>query len=112
MLVAHADTILLRQGYGLANRSAGIPVTAGMAFDIGSITKQFTAAGILALEAQGKLAVQQPLGAVLRDVPADKAGITLHHILTHTAGFPEYSGGDYDAATRDSTVRRILAAPL
>lgn len=112
VLVARADTILLRQGYGLADRAAGTPVTAGMAFDIGSITKQFTAAGILELEVQGKLAVEQPLGAVLSGVPADKAGITLHQILTHTAGLPEYSGGDYDAATRDSTVAGILAAPL
>lgn len=53
-------------------------------FDIGSITKQFTAAGILALEAQGKLSVQDPLGRYFPDAPADKARITLHQVMTHS----------------------------
>lgn len=112
VLVAQDDRILLRQAYGLADRSTRTPVTVEMPFDIGSITKQFTAAAILRLEMQGKLDVQQPISTYLDSVPADKAGITLHHVLTHTAGFPEYSGDDYAAATRDPTVKNILATPI
>lgn len=112
VLVAQDGDLLLRQGYGLANRGAGTAITPGTVFDIGSITKQFTAAAILQLEVQGKLDVQQPVATYLDSVPPDKAGITLHQVLTHTAGLPEYSGDDYDAATRDATVARILATPL
>jgi CubicO group peptidase (beta-lactamase class C family) len=80
---------------------------------IGSITKQFTAAAILKLEMQGKLRVSDPIGKYLPDVPPDKAGITIHHLLTHTAGFRgDFGGRDSDPTSRDDLVKLVLAAPL
>ena len=76
-------------------------------FSIGSITKQFTAAAIMKLEAQGKLSVNDALSKYFPDAPGDKKNITLHQLLTHTAGFPEVLGEDYD--TIDSKEFTALA---
>jgi len=111
ILVAKDGRILLHKGYGLADREKGIPFTPETAFDIGSITKQFTAAAILALESEGKLKVTDPLGKYF-DVPQDKAGITLHHLLTHSAGLQDVFGGDYEEMTRDGLVQAALASQL
>jgi len=111
-LIAKGDTILLRRGYGWADRALKVPFRPNTIFDIGSITKQFTAAGILALEAQGKLSVQDPLSRYFPDAPADKAGITLHQVLTHSAGIEEDFGPDYVLMPRDSLMGLVMASRL
>jgi len=100
--VEHAGVPILIRGYGLAERESDRPVTPETVFCTGSITKQFTAAAILALAEERKLDVQDPLGKHFEGVPADKQGITLHHLLTHTSGLADPPVGDYDLrATRD-----------
>ena len=76
--------ILLNKGYGEAD--AGTPNSAETLFYIGSVAKQFTVAVVLQLEAEGKLSRQDPIGRHLPAVPADKSGITIHHLLSHTSG--------------------------
>lgn len=112
LLVASPDSPPFSRGYGLANREAGIPFEPTTIFDIGSITKQFTAAAILRLQADGRLGVQDSLGRFFADVPEDKRGITLHHLLTHTSGLPMGLGGDYRRVTRDSIIVGGLSAEL
>jgi CubicO group peptidase (beta-lactamase class C family) len=112
VLVAKRDTVVLQNGYGLADREAGLAVQPGTVFDLGSLTKQFTATAILALEERRKLKTGDPIGRFFANVPADKAGITVHHLLTHTAGLPEALGGDFEAVSRDSLVRLALSTPL
>jgi CubicO group peptidase (beta-lactamase class C family) len=112
VLVARGNEVLLAKGYGLANRQKNRPFTSETPSCIGSITKQFTAAAILKLEMEGKLGTDDPIAKHLPGVPADKSAVTIYHLLTHTAGFPEYSGDDYDRALRDDTIRRVLATPL
>ncbi len=105
--------VVLRKGYGLANREGAVPYTPDMVSTIGSITKQFTGAAIVKLESQGKLKTDEPISKYLPGVPADKAGITIHHLLTHTAGFSgDLGGGDEQPIERDTLVARVLAAPL
>ena len=86
VLVARNGEVILEKGYGFADRERRIPITPDTVFTVGSITKQFTAAAILKLEMQGKLRVTDRIGKHLPGVPEDKAGITLHHLLTHSAG--------------------------
>lgn len=112
IMIVKEGEILLHKGYGFADRENSAPNTKDTVFDIGSITKQFTAAAIMKLEMQGKLNTNDFLGKYLPDVPADKAEITLHQILTHTAGLANYSGDDYEVSLRDETVKRILTTPL
>ena len=80
-------------------------------FWIGSMTKGFTAAAILLLQQDGKLSVHDSLARFFPGAPRDKRDITLHQLLTHTAGMPTNAAGS-GIADRDSAVRAILAQPL
>lgn len=111
-LVAKDGKIVLMKGYGLADREKGEPYATDTIVSIGSITKQFTAAAILKLEMEGKLKVEDSVGRFFKDAPEDKRGITLHQLLTHTAGLDSDFGGDYESVGRDEYVRRILGSKL
>lgn len=111
-LVAKNGTIAVESYQGLANRELKIPFSRDTLLDSGSVTKQFTAAAILALESDGKLRVGDPISKFFRDVPDDKTAITLHHLLTHTAGLVDGFGGDYEKVTRDEIVERSLSSQL
>jgi CubicO group peptidase (beta-lactamase class C family) len=112
LLVAKNGKIILNKGYGLAIRAENAPNTSETVFSTGSITKQFTAAGIMKLEMMGKLKTEDPIAKYFDDVPEDKKGITLHHLLTHTSGVVDALGPDYVEAPRDETARKTLDAPL
>jgi CubicO group peptidase (beta-lactamase class C family) len=112
VLVARGGRVLLHQGYGLADRARRRPYTAETLFDVASISKQFTAAAILALEMAGKLAVEDPLGKFFPNAPADKAAITLHQLLTHTSGLRDTFGEEYEPVTREELLRRVFASRL
>jgi CubicO group peptidase (beta-lactamase class C family) len=103
VLVTRHGEILLRKGYGLADRKTATPVEPDTAFDVGSITKQFTATAILRLEMDGKLSTADRLGKFLPgiarsvglDLPPgaireDMAAITLHQMLSHTSGIDSF----------------------
>ena len=111
-LVAKDDRLELCKGYGYADKSHHIPFDQETVFDIGSITKQFTAAAILKLEMLGKLKVGDPISRFLGSVPPDKSQITVHQLLTHTAGLRDGFGGDYEPMTRDQVVAAILKSDL
>jgi CubicO group peptidase (beta-lactamase class C family) len=77
-----------------------------------SMTKQFTAAGILKLEMMGKLQVEDSISNFLGPVPDEKSGITLHHLLTHTARLIDGLGGDYEALSRKGMLDAALRSEL
>jgi CubicO group peptidase (beta-lactamase class C family) len=111
-LVAGPEGVLLRKGYGLADRAAERLNTPDTVFSLGSITKPFTAAAVIKLQSQGLLDVQDPLSKFIPDLAADKAPIRLHHLLTHTAGLINYTGMDYDPADQEQILAKIMAAKL
>lgn len=113
VLIAKDGKVVLEKGYGMADRDRKIPMSADSVISIGSITKQFTAAAILKLEMAGKLRVDEPIGRFFPGAPPEKAAITIHQLLTHSAGFEsDYGPSDYEAVSRDEIVRRVMAAPL
>src|SRR5579872_78295 len=112
-IVVQRGKVLLEKGYGLADRENRIAVTPHTVMTVGSISKQFTAAAVLKLEMQGKLHTTDPISRYLPNVPDDKRNITIHELLTHTAGLAsDYGEGDYEPIDRDPYVARVLAAPL
>jgi CubicO group peptidase (beta-lactamase class C family) len=86
VLIAQDGKILLSKGYRLADRAQGIPDTPQTRFHLGSMTKPFTALGLLILQSQGKLSVQDPICNFFEDCPKEWQDITIHHLLTHTSG--------------------------
>lgn len=86
VLVARKGKILFEKAYGQADREWGTANTADTRYRIASLTKTFTAALILKLEAEGKLSVTDPVCRFLDRCPEAWRPITLHHLLTHTSG--------------------------
>jgi CubicO group peptidase (beta-lactamase class C family) len=112
VLIADGDRVLLAKGYGFADEKRSIPNTATTVFQIASITKQFTAAAIMTLAMDGKLATDDTLSAFFEDVPADKQGITLRQLLTHTSGVIPGDTEYFDDNSRDEIIAMILHEPL
>jgi len=112
VIVAVGDDVLLERGYGRLDPDEERPVTASSVFTTGSITKQFTAAAVLELEEMKKLSVSDPITKYFKNVPADKKSITIHQLLSHTAGFPPAIGDDFERVGRDEYVGRALASEL
>lgn len=102
----------LSKGYGYRNEAARLKNTPDTVFDIGSVTKQFTAAAILKLEMQGKLSTDDKITKFFENVPPDKASITIHHLLRHISGLPSVVGGDFEPITESEFVDKVLKSKL
>ncbi|MGH1488014.1 MAG: serine hydrolase domain-containing protein [Acidimicrobiales bacterium] len=109
--VRNGDDITTR-AFGEADRENDIPMEAETVFDIASITKQFTAAAILRLEMEGRLSVDDTLGQHVPGLQDDQAAVTLHQLLTHTAGFPRDVGFDEEPIGRSDYLDRVDTTPL
>ncbi|MCW8092127.1 serine hydrolase domain-containing protein [Alteromonas sp. ASW11-130] len=88
IFIAHGKQVLYSKAFGYSNRENGTKFNKYTVFDIGSITKQFLATSIIKLSEQGLLSVEDEISKYFNGVPEDKKKIKLHHLLTHTAGFP------------------------
>lgn len=82
-------TTLVDRGYGVAERTTGIPVSAATVFAIGSITKSFTAAAVLTQVAAGRLQLDTPVARFFPGRSLDPR-ITVRHLLNHTSGLKPY----------------------
>jgi len=80
---------LLLEAYGKADVEGNVPMTVGTMIPIGSVAKQFTAVAILQLRDQGKLSVDDDVTKWLPELNTGGSGITLRHLLAHTAGIAE-----------------------
>jgi CubicO group peptidase (beta-lactamase class C family) len=92
VLIAEKGKVIYKKGFGLANMEWDIPNQPNTKHRLGSITKQFTSMLIMQLVAQGKLDLNVPISTYLPDyskINGDK--FTLHHLLSHTAGIPNYT---------------------
>ena len=108
-IVEYNGALILKAGYGWANRARRIPFSASTIAQVGSLTKQFTAAAIVDLAFRGKLGLSDTLAEHLARIPPRAASTTIHQLLTHTAGLPSDCGGDFDRVTREALVSRCLA---
>jgi CubicO group peptidase (beta-lactamase class C family) len=118
VLVARDGDVLFAKGYGFANAEWEVHNAPDTKFRLGSITKQFTAACILLLEEKGKLSTADPVKRHLPDAPAAWDVITIHHLLTHTSGIPnftslpEYRTVKLSPTTAEKTYRLFRDKPL
>ncbi|AXG70187.1 penicillin-binding protein 4* [Kordia sp. SMS9] len=94
ILVAKDGKVIFRKAYGKANLELDIDMIPENIFEIGSITKQFTAVGILMLLEEGKLSLEDEITKYIPDYPTQDTKITIHHLLTHTSGIKSYTSMD------------------
>lgn len=113
VLVAQGEHIILLKGYGVADDTSATPFSPDTVVGIASISKQFAAAAIMRLVDAGLLTVDDTLGSLLQDIPDDKAGITVHQLLTHTSGLTaDHMDSDLEPLTKEDALDRILNSPL
>jgi CubicO group peptidase (beta-lactamase class C family) len=113
VLLAEQGEVVLKRGYGLADRGARVPLTDTSPLHVGSLGKQFTAAAILRLEVDGRLSVEDGLERFFPDVPEDKRAITLHQLLSHTSGLPYLTTRSFmEARPRAEVMREMLELPM
>jgi D-alanyl-D-alanine carboxypeptidase len=96
--------------YGFANIELAVPVTTNTVFEIGSMTKQFTATCILLLQQEGKLSVEDRISRYLPHTPPAWTNITIRHLLTHTSGSRSYTGLDGFEWRRHLTQEQFIRA--
>ncbi|GIF17208.1 CubicO group peptidase (beta-lactamase class C family) [Actinoplanes teichomyceticus] len=87
-LAVHQDGRTVTAEFGEVEHGTGRPVTADTAFPVGSVTKAFTAAVVLALAAEGDLELDEPVGVHVPGLPAAAAAVTIGQLLSHTGGLP------------------------
>jgi CubicO group peptidase (beta-lactamase class C family) len=113
--VARDAKLLYAKGYGMANLELDVPLTPSSVFDIGSTSKQFTAASILLLEKQGKLSVNDDIHKFLPELPDYGKKITILNMLNHTSGLRDYlvlfelAGENTDSVTTDEEALALIA---
>ena len=108
IVVEKDGKMVLKAGYGWANRAEHVPFSTSTIAQVGSLTKQFTATAIVDLSIKKKLNLFDPITNYLNDVPAEAKSITIHQLLTHTAGLMENCGGDFERITRSDMIGRCL----
>lgn len=109
-LVYKDGEVLYRKAYGMANLELMVPMKPENVFEIGSITKQFTAVAVLMLMEEGKLSPEDELTKFIPDYPTNGKKITVHHLLNHTSGIKSYTGMDnfLEQARTDMTPLELI----
>jgi len=112
ILVSKKGQIIINKGYAWANKKKENLNTSKTVFDIGSNTKQFTAAAILKLVEFNKLKVTDSISYFFEHLPNDKRDITIHQLLTHSTGLVDAIGGDFDLITRKDFFHNVFNSKL
>lgn len=113
--VIRGGTLVFSRGYGLASVELGVPVTPATIFDIGSVSKQFTAMAVVLLAGEGKLSLDDEIQRYVPEVPRYSRPVTLRHLLHHTSGLRDYidvlelSGIQEEAVTGDREALQAIA---
>lgn len=89
VLIAEKGKIIYQESFGLADEKSKRRIDHDTAFELASVSKQFTAMAIIVLQKQGKLSYSDEVSKYVPELAAYK-GITLHHLLVHTSGLPDY----------------------
>jgi CubicO group peptidase (beta-lactamase class C family) len=96
--VVSGDEVVYARGFGVRDRATGAPVTPETIFGVASVSKSFTCLAIMQLSEAGKLSPDDPVQKYLPafDLPGGGGGrVTIHHLMTHTAGIPPLPALNY-----------------
>ncbi len=108
--------VVKQKGYGVATVEFNVPVTPETAFEIGSVSKQMTAAGIMILVQDGKVNLDEKISAYLPGTPQIWSNVTVRHLLAHSSGIKSYTGlTGFELSrrmTRDQFIARLAEHEL
>lgn len=114
VVVLKDGKIIKAQGYGLADRVRKVPATPETVYKIGSVSKQFIAAGIMLLVQEGRLGLGDPITKYLEGSPPAWNGITIRHLLTQTSGLVREAPGfdPFKIQSDADVIRTAYSVPL
>lgn len=116
VIIEHNDHIILKKGYGFGHYEQEVPFHADMVFSIGTLSEQFNAVLVMQSVDKGLLDLQAPLPKLFprKKIPEDKQGITVHQLLTHTSGLPDFvnKDTDYEKIQKERMLEQILEAKM
>lgn len=108
--------VIKTHGYGIASVEFNAPVTTETVFEIGSVSKQITAAAVLLLVEDGKINLDAQISKYLPDTPDAWKDITVRHLLTHTSGVKSYTSlGGFELSKRYKSgdfIKELSPQPL
>ena len=108
LAVVKDGKVLKAHGYGWADAEAKVPVQPKTVFQLQSITKAFTATGIMLLVEEDKIRLDQPIGAYLEGLPDPWGRITVRHLLTHTSGIKDFINEPTVDLKKDITAEGVI----
>jgi D-alanyl-D-alanine carboxypeptidase len=100
---------IFKKSYGLADLTTGRSITADDNFNIGSLTKQFTAFALLNLYYQGKCSLDDSIGKYFK-LSAPLASVRISQLLNHSSGIPDHYGFTDTFKVKHATDKDVLAA--
>jgi CubicO group peptidase (beta-lactamase class C family) len=116
--VVRDGAVILQRSYGLANVELEAGTSPGSVFELGSLSRQFTAAGVMLLVQDGKIRLGDPIRNHLPELPGSWMSVTVRHLLTHTSGIPSYTNVSGFFTTRGAVMSKkqildsIAALPM
>ncbi len=112
VIVIDRGQVVLSRSWGLANLERRTPASERTNYRLASLSKQFTATAVLLLVKDAKLGLDEPIGAVLPELPHHSRAATIRQLLTHTSGIPDYEDFVPDTQTaqvHDADIPRLIA---
>jgi len=110
--VSNSGRVVLAKGYGMADLEHDVVITPDIIFEAGSVSKQFTAAAILWLAREKKLALDDLVRTYIPELPPYSPDITIRHMLTHTSGLRDWGNiaaiAGWPRTTRAHTHAHVL----
>lgn len=114
--VVKKGKVIKIKGYGLASVEFNVPVTTETVFEIGSVSKQITAAAVMLLVEDGKINLDEKISKYLPDTPEAWKDVTVRHLLTHTSGVKSYTSlGGFQLSKRYKAadfIKELSSQPL
>lgn len=108
--------VVRMNGYGVATLEFNVPVTTETVFEIGSVSKQMTAAGIMLLVQDGKVSLDEKISMYLPNTPDAWRDVTVRHLLAHTSGIKSYTAiggfGLSERMTINDFIKKLSPHPL
>jgi CubicO group peptidase (beta-lactamase class C family) len=110
VLISRNEQVLFKNAYGWADAEWEVPNTTDTIFRLGSLSKQFTAAAVVQLAQQGKLKLDDPVWRYDANLPETWKSVTLHQLLSHTSGIPNYTSqsGFWPTIVRPYTPQELV----